>query len=336
MFGATIGPALRNKDVLVIKRLSSHIFNSVLYDSDWGLPFDAMRSRKDTIGIPPDFCKFEAAEQKGWRNLQKYVKALHFAMFVSRNPADDMGFTSHAEASDWVRLSTQKMMDLAEHMVPRMQIFPKHGPPRQYNVFGTRSCTSLACILPKQFAAGMHGSVFSTDKMENMQSIPRIGASQTVRGATQYGKSATLEIMRDQDRRTEMDRKGSKAVERKLRQSEKRYAKRLQRIKPKQLKTVIDDLNMKTLAELTAPHYVSAASSDHRGIAALHETEEEEGEDWNQDVPPTGGENGGAGGDVDDDDNAFAAVETLNDDNMEDWEDGANDVHNPLQAVDPF
>ena len=214
VFGATIGPALRNKDVLVIKRLSSHIFNSVLYDSDWGLPFDAMRSRKDTIGIPPDFCKFEAAEQKGWRNLQKYVKALHFAMFVSRNPADDMGFTSHAEASDWVRLSTQKMMDLAEHMVPRMQIFPKHGPPRQYNVFGTRSCTSLACILPKQFAAGMHGSVFSTDKMENMQSIPRIGASQTVRGATQYGKSAILEIMRDQDRRTEMDRKGSKAVER--------------------------------------------------------------------------------------------------------------------------
>ena len=81
--------------------------------------------------------------------------------------------------------------------------------------------------------------------------------------------------MRDQDRRTEMDRKGSKAVERKLRQSEKR-TQRLQRIKPKQLKTVIDDLNMKTLAELTAPHYVSAASSDHRGIAALHETEEEE------------------------------------------------------------
>ena len=39
---------------------------------------------------------------------------------------------------------------------------------------------------------------------------------------------------------------------------------------------------------------------------------------------------------MDDDDNAFAAVETLNDDNMEDWEDGANDVHNPLQAVDPF
>ena len=77
MFGATIGPALRNKDVLVIKRCRL-IANGVLYDSDWGLPFDAMRSQKDTIGIPPDFCKFEAAEQKGWRNLQKYVKALHF------------------------------------------------------------------------------------------------------------------------------------------------------------------------------------------------------------------------------------------------------------------
>lgn len=85
--------------------------------------------------------------------------------------------------------------------------------------------------------------------------------------------------MRDQDRRAEMDRRGEKAVERKLRQSENRYTKRLQRVKPKQLKTVVDDLNTKTLAELTAQGYKSAVSSDRRAMAALHEDEEEQGEE---------------------------------------------------------
>ena len=45
--------------------------------------------------------------------------------------------------------------------------------------------------------------------------------------------------------RTRFKRRGRKAVERKLRQSEKRYKKLLQRVKPKQLKTVVDDLNTK-------------------------------------------------------------------------------------------
>ena len=228
-------------------------------------------------------------------------------------------------------------------MVPTIEIFPKRGPSRQCNAFETRSCTSLACILPKQFAAGMYGSIFSTDKMENMQSIPRVGATQTVRGATQYGKSTPLEIMRDQDRRAEMDRRGRKAVERKLRQSEKRYKKLLQRVKPKQLKTVVDDLNTKAVAELTAPGYVSAVSSDQRGMAALQEDEEEQGEEWTQDVPPVPpvgadadvrGDTGNADGDMDDDDDAFAAVETLNNGNLEEWENGVHDIDDPLQAVE--
>ena len=70
VFGASVGEVLRNKGVLVIKRLSSHIFNSVLYDSDWGMPFDANRSHKDALGIRPGFCAFVAAEQNGWRSLQ--------------------------------------------------------------------------------------------------------------------------------------------------------------------------------------------------------------------------------------------------------------------------
>ena len=47
-----------------------------------------------------------------------------------------------------------------------------------------------------------------------------------------------------------------------------------------------------------------------------------------------GGDEGDAGGDMDDSDDAFAAVETLNNGNLEEWENHADDIDDPLQAVE--
>ena len=37
---------------------------------------------------------------------------------------------------------------------------------------------------------------------------------------------------------------------------------------------------------------------------------------------------------MDNDDDAFAAVETLNNGNLEEWENGVHDIDDPLQAVE--
>ena len=50
--------------------------------------------------------------------------------------------------------------------------------------------------------------------------------------------------------------------------------------------------------------------------------------------PYVRGDTGNADGDMDDDDDAFAAVETLNNGNLEEWENGVHDIDDPLQAVE--
>lgn len=47
-----------------------------------------------------------------------------------------------------------------------------------------------------------------------------------------------------------------------------------------------------------------------------------------------GGDEGDAGGDMDDGDDAFAAAETLNNGNLEVWENHVDDMDDPLQAVE--
>ena len=213
--------------------------------------------------------------------------------------------------------------------------------------------------MPEQFAAGMYGSVYSTDKMENMQSIPRLGASHTVRGAAKYGKSAPLEIMRSQDRRATIDCMIPKAVERKLRKSEKNYGKRMLRLRPVQLKKAVDALNLKTLDDLTAAGYESAvASMDGTENDELLDEQEEQGEDFPPNAGPVdgdfeaavaddGGNGAGAGagadgagggdgaGDDDDDYDDDAAFENTALDEITDqlWEQGLDTLADPLAEV---
>ena len=138
---------------------------------------------------PRGTCRFWPLrrQSKGLAESAKYAQALHAALFLSRDPVADMEFDSLDDASAWVQESVQKMMRLAEHMVPSRIIFPKRGPPRQYSPFGTGHAHRWLKIA-QQFAAGMYGSKYSTDKMENMQSIPRRCCKHDAR-STQYGKT---------------------------------------------------------------------------------------------------------------------------------------------------
>lgn len=141
------------------------------------------------------------------------------------------------------------------------------------------------------------------------------------------------------------------------------------RLRPVQLKEAVDALNLKTLDQLTAAAYKSAATSiDGTGFNELLDEQEEQGDDLTRDLTPRltsnagpvdgdvlaamadsdgngagagAGNDGasGAGGGADDDDNDYdddAAFENIAPDEItpQPWEQHVNTLADPLAAVD--
>ena len=237
-----------------IKRMSSHIFVSVVNDLDWGVGFN---SEITQVAPPagttrPDWCTHEDGVQKGWRAISTFFRTLWYFHTHAGNAVAVFGFQDFEQSVTFLKTSTKNMFLLAEALDPHHKIYPKVGPAKDYSAFGTRSCIQMMWHLVKQYEAGINNVVFNENIPERMQRIPRRRADSTFRGTTAEGKPQPYLIMKNNEVSAMILRQVPGNGKAWAKQMQRGEARRIALYQPHTLRANVDALNALMLGGVEA------------------------------------------------------------------------------------